>query len=237
MNYDQKHYSHVINKNEINSIHSILVELDKLNGYLDGTELHDLRLFNQMYAFVDKELELAVSAGIFLHPDLVKKLDVAFVAYYFDALNYFAEHKRLPELWGDIITHKVFLPFYFLLGANVHINHDLTLAILDSIPNLKEFEKDFHKIDEVISESIKKFFKTYKPKGKFAKAKYAIVALFRKPVTFLILRWRHESWHSAQLITGQKLKQSDLARDTKNVSKKLVFYGKFLHLSRNLIHL
>ncbi len=229
MNDDQKRYSYIINKNEINSIDSILVELDKLNGYLDGTELHDLRLFNQMYAFVDKELELAVSSGVFLHPDSVKKLDIAFSSYYFDALNYFAEHKRLPELWGDIITHKVFLPFYFLLGANVHINHDLTLAILDSIPSLKAFEKDFHKIDEVIREAIKKFFKTYRPKGNFTKAKYAIVSLFRKPVTFLILRWRHEAWHSAQLIAMKKLRQSDLAQDTKKVSKKLTFFGKFLN--------
>ncbi len=152
-------YNHLIDKSKIDSINSILVELTNLNNLLDGTELNNLKFFNRVYVFVAKELELSVSANKFIYPELIKKLDTAFALYYFDALNYFVENKKLPKLWNDVIEEKLFTPFYFLLGANVHINHDLSLAIVSSVANLPEFKNDFDATDKVISKAIKNFFK------------------------------------------------------------------------------
>ncbi len=223
-----KIYNYFIDKDKINSIHSIVVELDKLNNYLNGTKLNTLKFFNSVYIFVDKELENAVSSGIFSHPKIVKKLDIIFSLYYFDALNYFTEHKKLPELWNTIIKKGIFTPFYFLLGANVHINHDLPLAITASVPNLKEFKEDFYKIDKIIKIAIKNFFKTYKPVGNFAFIKYFLVSLFRNPTTLIIIAWRRKAWHSAELISEQKLTNKDLIQKTKKISKKLVWYGTII---------
>ena len=223
-----KSYSHVIRSNEICSIHSVRLELERLNERLNDTELHTLTFFNSVYLSVVKELEHAVADGLFLHPDLVSRLDMKFALYYFDALNYFIENERLPELWRQVLHKGVFTPFYFLIGANVHINHDLPLAIKESIENPEVFFQDFNRADMVVERALGKFLLTYTFTGRFIFAKRFFCSLYRRPVTWMILRWRHAAWKSACLLASQKLTRDDLVRDTVRVSQKLVWCGKLL---------
>lgn len=220
-----KTYHHTVDIQKIDSLHAVTAELEIVSRHLENTELHNLKFFNNVYTVVAGELEQAIVRKEFIFPELITELDIAFSLYYFDALNYFAEHKRLPELWNDITQKKVRIPFYFLLGANVHINHDLPLAILDTTSDLKKFRRDFFVADKNIACAIKKFFKiTYR----FSFIQYFFGCIVRKPITLIILAWRHQAWQQAELLTQKKLKKIDLIEKTKNIARKIIYYGKCL---------
>lgn len=174
-----------------------------------------LRAFTEAYIIVTKNFHEALSARLFRLPYQVQKLDEAFAAYYVRA----TAATQLPAEWQTVVKDrkKENELFSLLLGANVHIHHDLPLALLVTVSEPKTFERDFFIVKRVFAKAIDEIVRQFYPQ-----ATNTIRAKILRIITLrTILRWRKQAWKNFVQLRTKSLSKDELLQQTLRRAQKI----------------
>lgn len=190
------------------SLQNVVQKLKQTSEKLHQWDVPSLHAFTTAYIMVTENFQSAIDDGLFQFPELVQKLDEAFATYYFHAMS----KKDFPPEWRTITEarQKEHELFSLLLGANVHIHHDLPLALLETIQEPKKFEHDFFIVKKVFAHAIQDMLKVFQHNTKHT---------FRTRIIYLftlrtILRWRRLAWKNFLRFRAQKLSKQELLQQT-----------------------
>jgi Family of unknown function (DUF5995) len=120
-----------------------------------------LACFNRMYLEVTQDVDDRIAQGYFADPEFLTTLDVVFANIYFDAVDAVViEPHALPAAWQPLLearSRRDIYPIQFALaGMNVHINHDLPIAMvrtctqLGTAPDDGSHHADYQKVDALL---------------------------------------------------------------------------------------
>lgn len=116
----------------IDDVLSTMHAIDQLLDDADG-----LKWFNRLYLMVTEQVDLHPPAGGWKDADWLLLLDVVFAGFYFRALaGFLADDPATPRSWSAMLDAR-YQPGidriqFALAGMNAHINHDLSLALLET---------------------------------------------------------------------------------------------------------
>lgn len=93
--------------------------------------------FNELYLTVTEAVLDDTGAGKFEDPDLLADLDVRFAGLYFAAVDASEQGKPIPNAWQPLFEKrhdKHIAPLQLAIaGMNAHINHDLPVALVETL--------------------------------------------------------------------------------------------------------
>ncbi len=116
---------------DIGDVIDVMSAIDAVLAGSDG-----LKWFNWLYLMVTKAVLDDPSAAAFRNPQWLTRLDVIFAEFYFAALNGFLTGKDTASSWRALFearhTQGIERIQFALAGMNAHINHDLSLALLQT---------------------------------------------------------------------------------------------------------
>lgn len=142
------------------TIDDVIEIMEALDGALPGSD--GLKWFNWLYLLVTKEVRSSPPAGGFNNPLWVTRLDVVFAKLYFAAVNGFLRGVGpTPSSWEALFEARhepgIERIQFALAGMNAHINHDLSLALLQTnaelnlAPTLDGPEhQDFEHVNDIL---------------------------------------------------------------------------------------
>ena len=122
-----------------------------------------LKWFNWLYLLATKAVINSPPAGGWENPDWVMRLDVVFANFYFAAIeSIFRGTAKTPKSWRALFEARhrtnVCRIQFALAGMNAHINHDLSLALLETdsefgiTPDTSSAEhKDFKQVNNILA--------------------------------------------------------------------------------------
>jgi hypothetical protein len=115
-------------------IKGVINVMNQIDAVLPGTD--GLKWFNWLYLTVTEAVQNHPAAGGFNNPIWVTRLDVIFAEFYFAAINSFLQQRETPSSWRALFdarhTAGIERIQFALAGMNAHINHDLSLALLQT---------------------------------------------------------------------------------------------------------
>jgi hypothetical protein len=126
---------------------------------------HDgLACFNRMYLEVTRQVQARITDDFFTDNAFMARLDVVFANIYFAAVDAVARSTPLPVAWRPLITlrtdHRIEPIQFALAGMNIHINHDLPLAVvatcteLASAPSAGPHHADYQRVDLLLDAAV-----------------------------------------------------------------------------------
>lgn len=189
------------------SFQALLNEFESLEERLSKEDLPQFVLFNRAYLIVTQKITQAATAGYFNNPRFIEMFSICFAQYYFEVVDTTLAHKSgLPLAWQLLQEPKQNTPqsIYLLMGANAHINHDLPLALaqsLDTASNTDDLFKDVLKIDRLLMRAGREIITSFdepSPNLNFLKRK--LIFLYYRPTMYIILYWRARAWHNYRLL-------------------------------------
>ena len=130
--------------------------------------------FNRMYLEVTLGVGDQISQGLFGDPGWVSRLDVVFANLYFAAVDSMNDPPSAqPPAWRPLLAARSkpdIEPIQFALaGMNVHINHDLPLAVvtacteLATAPEDGTHHNDYQKIDKLLDAAEQSVRESFEP--------------------------------------------------------------------------
>jgi hypothetical protein len=227
---------HSIDIARITTVANLLQQLHSLDDQLQHSTFSRLIAFNTAYSIVSKEIYASLKNGYFENPKFIEKFTVCFSQYYFQVINdVLAEKSDVATAWSNIFRPSQANPLpnfiYLLMGANAHINHDLSLAMqrmLNKGDTSKLF-KDILQVDKLLMRSSKDIvdaFTESKTVPRIIQTRFKF--LYRKPVMYMILYWRFRAWRDYKRIVKQGVSKSRSKVKGKNMSVGLIYLGRLL---------
>ncbi|HEV7206441.1 MAG TPA: DUF5995 family protein [Jatrophihabitans sp.] len=123
---------------DVTSVEQAVAQLTAISAALapgDG-----VAAFNTMYLAVTEAVSQDIAATDFGDPAFMSRLDVVFVNHYFAALRAAQSGGAVPRCWDVLWSRRAdtrVVPLQFALaGMNAHINHDLPLAVVETLQEL-----------------------------------------------------------------------------------------------------
>ena len=143
-----------------NDIDDVINILQAIDGVLPSTD--GLKWFNLLYLMVTREIHNSPPAAGWRNPQGITRLDVVFAEMYFVTIgNFIRQSAPTPSSWQALFEARhqagVERIQFALAGMNAHINHDLSLALLQTdiefniIPTLNSPEHDdFEHVNNIL---------------------------------------------------------------------------------------
>lgn len=130
--------------------------------------------FNRMYLEVTLGVAGQVQQGMFADPDWVSRLDVVFANRYFAAVDAMSgPPEAQPPAWRPLLaarSNRGIEPIQFALaGMNIHINHDLPLAVvatcteLGTSPTEGTHHDDYQRVDKLLDAAEQSVRESFEP--------------------------------------------------------------------------
>jgi hypothetical protein len=143
----------------VTSIDEGIARMQAISSALPLTD--GLACFNRMYLIVTQTVLTQVTAGFFIDPDYMTRLDVEFLNLYLNAIDGCqAEPPSAAHCWEILFgcrSDPCITPMQFAIaGMNAHINHDLPLAVvrtseaLASAPGQGSHAADYDKVNQTL---------------------------------------------------------------------------------------
>jgi hypothetical protein len=117
--------------------------------------------FNRMYLTVTTAVYDAIGSGYFANSAFLERLDIVFANRYFVALDKAESGAEVPRCWDVLWRHRsspARVPLQFAIaGMNAHINHDLVLAVVqtlvesDASPHDEALQADFRRVNSLLA--------------------------------------------------------------------------------------
>ena len=141
------------------SIDEVLARLDRI---IADARQHDDRLgyFAALYRDVTARVASTIERGGFEDGDRMERLDVLFAERYFDALEARDADPGPTRSWTRAFAAadrwRPLVLQHLLLGMNAHINLDLGIAAVETVPpsGLPDLEADFMQINRLLRSMI-----------------------------------------------------------------------------------
>jgi hypothetical protein len=149
----------IVTTTAVDDISDVIDVMTAIDNILPGTD--GLKWFNWLYLMVTRAVLNDPTAGGFNNPRWLTRLDVIFAEFYFAALNEFLNHRETAASWRALLearpTQGPERIQFALAGMNAHINHDLSLALLQTNAELNlapmkggpEYQ-DFERVNEIL---------------------------------------------------------------------------------------
>jgi hypothetical protein len=143
-----------------NNIDDVIAILRTIDGVLPNAD--GLKWFNMLYLLVTEGVRNSPPVGGYQNPQWITRLDVVFAGFYFAAIgNFIQQAAPTPSSWQALFEarHKAGIERiqFALAGINAHINHDLSLALLQTnsefniVPSLNSPEhEDFQHVNNIL---------------------------------------------------------------------------------------
>jgi Family of unknown function (DUF5995) len=178
-----------------------------------------LACFNRMYLDVTTQVNSELGQGFYADPAFMTELDVTFANLYFAAADAAGDPAAVPLAWRPLVERRGAAgiePIQFALaGMNVHINHDLPMAMVSTCtalatsPEAGQHFADYQKVDQLLDaaeQSIRQSFES---------ALELAVDHHLSAVATLICNWsinaaRDLAWNNARLLWA--VRDNPLAR-------------------------
>ena len=117
------------------TIDDVLRMMHAIDQILDDSD--GLKWFNQLYMMVTEEVDLQPPAGGWKDANWLLLLDVVFAEFYFAAIaSFLSGDAATPGSWNAMLLARrqpgIDRIQFALAGMNAHINHDLSLALLET---------------------------------------------------------------------------------------------------------
>lgn len=117
------------------TIDEVVALLEQIEAALPDSD--GLTWFNRLYLGVTRAVGERIAAGEFANPAWIGKLDVAFARHYFDAVRTWETGGHPPGCWRALFGRRhdnaIARIQFALAGVNAHINHDLPLALVETM--------------------------------------------------------------------------------------------------------
>lgn len=163
--------------------------------------------FNRMYLDVTVGVGSQVEQGLFADPGWVSALDVVFANRYFAAVDAMAgPPSAQPTAWRPLLAARSTAgiePIQFALaGMNIHINHDLPLAVvatctdLATAPFAGSHHEDYQRIDKLLDASEQSIRESFEP-ADLAQADRHVAAVTNLVCSWSINEARDVAWDTA----------------------------------------
>lgn len=117
-----------------------------------------LGYFAALYCKVTRAVKQGIAEGLFVDGPRMERLDVIFANRYLAALEFYTtEMERTPQAWRLAFdTAEMWWPVvlqHLLLGMNAHINMDLAIAAVETVPpeQLIDLKQDFFTINTILA--------------------------------------------------------------------------------------
>lgn len=187
------------------TISDVIARMNAIGAALAASD--GVACFNRMYLEVTQAVGDQVDQGLFGDPAWVTHLDVVFANRYFAAIDSLSGPPAAqPVAWRPLLAARgrrdIESIQFALAGMNVHINHDLPLAVvetcteLNTTPTTDPHREDYQKVDKLLDASEQSVRESFEPPDiRFADHHVAAVAN-------LLLNWsmneaRDVAWDSA----------------------------------------
>ena len=187
------------------TIDDVIARMKAIEAALPASD--GVACFNRMYLEVTEGVGGQVEQGSFADPAWVSRLDVVFANRYFAAVDSLSgPPSAQPAAWRPLLAARGksgIEPIQFALaGMNVHINHDLPMAVvatcteLATSPTDGAHHQDYQRIDKLLDAAEQKVRESFEPADLRA-ADHHVAA-----VTNLICNWslneaRDVAWDTA----------------------------------------
>ena len=187
------------------TIDDVIARLRSIDAVLPATD--GVACFNRMYLEVTLGVADQVQQGTFADADWVTRLDVVFANRYFAAVDSLSgSSSAQPEAWRPLLDARAnagIEPIQFALaGMNVHINHDLPLAVvatcaeLGTAPGDGLHHADYQRIDKLLDAAEQSVRESFEPSDVRQLDRHAAA------VTNLVCNWslneaRDVAWDTA----------------------------------------
>jgi hypothetical protein len=225
-----------ISLSKITSVSRLLRQLDILDTALESSSLSELVAFNRAYTIVTQEIDASLKSGYFENPKFIEKFTVCFSHYYFQIINDALQGKHdIPVAWSQVFRSSKSKPLpnfiYLLMGANAHINHDLSLAMqrMLSKGDIAKLFKDIVKVDKLLMRSswdIVSAFTESKTLPRIIQKRCKYVYL--KPIMYMILFWRFRAWRDYKRIAKHGVSKRRAQIRGRATSRGLIYVGRLL---------
>ena len=144
-------------------IDDVINLMNEIDSVLPGTD--GLKWFNWLYLTVTRAVLNNPPASGFNNPHLLTLLDVNFAEFYFDAINAFLTQRETARSWRVLFearhTQGIERIQFALAGMNAHINHDLSLTLLQTNAQLNfapvkgsPEHRDFESVNDILESLI-----------------------------------------------------------------------------------
>jgi hypothetical protein len=154
------------------TINDVIARMKAIEAALPASD--GVACFNRMYLEVTEGVGGQVEQGSFDDPAWVSKLDVVFANRYFAAVDSLSgPSSAQPAAWRPLLAargNSGIEPIQFALaGMNVHINHDLPLAVvttsteLTTSPTAGAHHQDYQKIDKLLDAAEQSVRESFEP--------------------------------------------------------------------------
>ena len=140
----------------ITDVVDVMTAIDAILPSNDG-----LKWFNWLYLTVTVAVQSNPPAGGFNNPQWLTRLDVIFAEFYFAAIVDFLQGRGTARSWRALFdarhTGGIDRIQFALAGMNAHINHDLSLALLQTNAELNlapvkggPEHRDFESVNDIL---------------------------------------------------------------------------------------
>jgi len=223
--------------NSINSFHSVLSTLNKLNTSLPADTLDQFTVFNRAYQIITADIMESAESGYFNSPVFIETFTACFARYYFRAVKATTEKSDdTPEAWAilDNAKQNENTPqfIFLLMGANAHINADLPLALRESMGKKKteELLGDVLKVDKILMKSGKQLLREFSEQSTFIDAiKRHFIFLYYRPVMYMILLWRIRAWRNYHLIKRSPGRAENYTKHSVRTARRLLLLSSYIN--------
>jgi hypothetical protein len=141
------------------TIAKVIDLMRRIDGVLPNND--GLKWFNALYRLVTEKVAQQPPAGGWQNPVWLTRLDVVFAGMYFDAISSALEKSTVASSWQAVFDARSNTNIdriqFALAGMNAHINHDLSLALLQTdselslTPGLQSPEHaDFEAVNDLL---------------------------------------------------------------------------------------
>ncbi len=129
-----------------------------------SSEVNDkstLAFFPVLYKKVTERIKLGIATNEFENNERMEQLDVIFANRYLEAYYQWKNGAQPSESWLKTFqagsNSKLIVIQHLLLGMNAHINLDLGIAVVQTVPedgDLVDLLNDFNKINEILASMV-----------------------------------------------------------------------------------
>ncbi|MBA3724179.1 MAG: hypothetical protein H0W89_04815 [Candidatus Levybacteria bacterium] len=184
----QKQFGYICYKSSFTSILQVEKHMKDIQRELAGTNLQNLKYFNQTYLIITENVLTATEHHYFHDEKTMEAVDIQFARYYFDALKGYTSGKSITPAWQLTFTfckeNRSIPLIYLALGVNAHVINDLGLALNDVVKD-QSFKKDFNRVNKIIFGSITEIMQYCK-----------ISKIYSPFMQVLIWHWRKKAWNN-----------------------------------------
>jgi hypothetical protein len=218
--------------------------IDRLDGIIAACALANSRLgyFAALYREVTVRVREGIAQGRFENGPRMERLDVVFANRYFAALDSYLRGEACAQCWS-VAFHAAHRrpPIIFqhlLLGMNAHINLDLAVAAIQTVPNaeLAGLKRDFFEITILLHELIDEI------QGRIARVSPWIAILDRvggrtdeQICAFAIAESRQLAWREAEALA--RLTPEELEREIETHDRMVANLGHGIRSPGALVNL